>query len=237
MTETIIALAAVAAAAYLLRPLFRGRRRGVLLVPLFLAATALPPAAVEGSAASIGLLLIAVDVQRDHLRVSEAMRLVNAVPPRELDLTITLPPGAVYLTSHRGLHRPVAVPGGFRDRLTLGRGVSEVIYSYALPAGRQQTITRTFPLRVERMEIVVRGRGVGLTASRGQAVEALDVGGDRLPRWEVRGLHAGESLTFIMRGLPVSRPWFPLAAAGIFAVVLAGGLTAAAGARPAASPG
>ena len=229
MTEAIILLAAVAAAAYLLRPLFRGGGpRMLFLVPLLLAAYAMPAAEAAGTEASIGLLLIAVDAQRDHLRVSEAMRLVNPGPARELDLTITLPPGAVYLTFHRGLRAPLAVPDGFRDRLTLGRGVREVIYSYALPAGREQALTRAFPLRVERMEIVARGRGVRLTASHGEMLEALLVGGERMPRWEVRGLSAGESVTVMVRGLPVSRPWLPAAAAGIFAVLLAGGLTAAA---------
>lgn len=232
MTEAVIVLAAVAAAAYLLRPLFRGRdRRLLLLAPLLLGAYFGPAAEAAGTDPSIGLLLIAVDAQRDHLRVSEAMRVVNSGPARELELTITLPPGATYLTFHRGLRRPAAVPGGFRDRLVLGRGVSEVIYSYALPAGREQAVTRAFPLRVERMEVVARGPDLRLTASRGQMVDALIVGGEQLPRWEARGLGAGEPFTFAVRGVPVSRPWLPAAAAGLFALLLAGGLLAAAMAR------
>jgi len=235
VTEAIIILAAAAAAAYLLRPLFAGRGRRLLLIaPLLLAASAAPARAEGGGAdASIGLLLIAVDAQRDHLRVSEAMRLVNPGPRRVLDLTITLPPGATFLTIHRGLHQPAALPDGFRERVVLPRGISEVVFSYALPAGRVRAVTRAYPLSVQRLEIVARGRGVGLIASRGEMADALTVGGERLPRWEIRGLRAGEPFTFTMRGLPVSLPWLPPAAAGIFAALLAGGLGAAARTRAA----
>jgi len=159
------------------------------------------------------------------------MRLVNPGPRRVLDLAITLPPGAMYLTIHRGLQQPAAVPGGFRERVELPRGISEVVFSYALPAGRERAVTRVYPLRVERLEIVARGRGVGLDASRGQMAGELTVGGERLPRWEIRGLSAGQPFMFTVRGLPVSRPWLPPAAAGIFAALLAGGLGAAARAR------
>ena len=240
MTEAVIVLAAAAAAAYLLHPLVRvriGRRLlGLVLPVLFLAGGAAQSHAQEAGV-SIGLLLIAVDAQRDHLRVSEAMRLVNPGPARNLDLTIKLPPGAVLLTFHRGLDAPRAVPGGFRDRLKLGRGALDVIYSYAVPAGRAQELTRAFPMPVRRLEIVLTGRGAHLSASRGRAVGALAVGSDRLPRWEVRELGAGQSVTLMLRGLPVSRPWLPPAAAAIFAAVLAGGLAAGARTRPGAAPG
>ncbi len=107
----------------------------------------------------------------------------------------------------------------------------------SVAAGRALALVRTFPLRVERMEIVVRGRGVGLEASRGRAVEALTLGNERLPRWEIRGVGPRQAVTVLLRGLPVSRPWFPLGAAALFAAALASGLSArlrsggAAGAR------
>jgi hypothetical protein len=229
MSEAIIAIAVVAAAVYLLRPLFRTRGGWrFLLVVLLAALPAGPVRAQTGEPeASIGLLLIAVDVQRDHLRISEALRVVNTSSHPEVDLVITLPPGAAYPTYHRGLRAPVTIPGGFRDRLPPARGVQEVIYSYALPAGRAETIARTFPLRVRRLEIVVRGRGVELGASRGRALEALIVGRDSLPRWEIRDVAAGDAIAFTLRGLPASRPWLPAAGAGSFAVLLAAGLVAA----------
>jgi hypothetical protein len=226
MTVAVILLAAAVAAVYLLYPLFRpGARRLVVLVALLLAAQGNAAAAEDPP--SIGLLLIAVDVQRDHLRVSEAMRVANDGPLRAIDLTFTLPAGAVYVTEHRGLRVQAFEPGRFRARLTIPRGISEIAYSYALPSGSTQILARTFPLRVQRLEMVIRGRGVRLTASRGGAMAPLDIGGEHLPRWEVLGLRAGDPVMFSLRGLPVSRRWLPPVAAAAFAVVLAGGLAAA----------
>jgi hypothetical protein len=190
---------------YLLYPLFRpGARRLVVLAALLLAAQGNAAAAEDPP--SIGLLLIAVDVQRDHLRVSEAMRVANDGPLRAIDLTFTLPAGAVYVTEHRGLRVQAFEPGRFRARLTIPRGISEIAYSYALPSGSTQILARTFPLRVQRLEMVIRGRGVRLTASRGGAMAPLDIGGEHLPRWEVLGLRAGDPAG------PARQP--PVAAAG-----------------------
>jgi hypothetical protein len=228
--EAIIVVVALGAAAYLLAPL-QGRpgRRGrllLLLLPALLGVSRPQPAAAMQGDPSIGLLLIAVDAQRDHLRVSEALRVVNPGPPRVEDLMISLPPGAVALTFHRGMDGLQPVPGGFAGRITLASGVREVIYSYALPAGREQRLVRAFPLPVRRVEVVVRGTNVRVAASRGRALQPLDVGGARLPRWEARDLGPGEPLDVDLRGLPVSRPWVPWAAAAVFAALLAGGLAA-----------
>lgn len=231
MIDALIVLAAGAAAAYLLYPLTRrrGRRLLVLIVLLLSAQTAAKAAVTQPS---VGLLLIAVDAQRDYLRISEALRMVNGGPPREMDLLFPLPAGAVYLTAHRGVRTPALEAGGFRARLTIPRGVSEIAYSYALPAASTRMLERTFPLPVQRLEMIVRGRGVMLAASRGGAVEPLQVGGESLSRWEVRAVAAGEPIAFSLRGLPISRRWFPPAAAGALAAVLLGGLAAAAKARP-----
>jgi hypothetical protein len=224
--EAVIILAAGIAAAYLMYPLIRrGGRRLVVLAALLVAAQGVA-AAAEGSP-SIGLLLIAVDVQRDYLRVSEALRVVNGGPPRKLDLVVTLPAGAVYFTVHRGLWAPSLEESRFRGRLTIPRGISEFAYSYALPARSTEVLIRTFPLRVRRLEMVIRGRGAGLTASRGRTVEPLELGGEHLPRWEVRELDAGEPVRFFLTGLPVTRRWLPPAAAGAFALLLSGGFLAA----------
>ncbi len=234
MIEVLIVLAAGVAAAYLLYPLIRrrGRRLLVLIVLLLGAQTG---AKAAGIPPSVGLLLIAVDAQRDYLRIAEALRIVNDGPPREMDLLFPLPAGAVYLTVHRGVRTPAVEAGGFRARLTIPRGVSEIAYSYALSAGSTRLLERTFPLRVQRLEMIARGRGVMLAASRGEAVEPLQVGAESLSRWEVRGLAAGEPIAFSLDGLPTSRRWFPPAAAGAFAAVLLGGLAAAAKARPPAA--
>lgn len=239
MIEVIIVLAAIGAAAYLLWPLFAGRSgrgRVLLLFPAFLTAFWCRPAAAGPGDPSIGLLLIAVDARRDHLLISEALRIANAGPPRRFDLTVMLPPDAAYLTVQRGLTVPEPVPGGFRDRVALQRGLTEIVYSYALPTGTEQTIVRAFPLAVRRMEVVVRGRGVTLSAPRGRELEALMVGGERLPRWQAPPLAAGQAFAFTLRGLPTSRPWVPAAAAAGFAALLAGGLVISALARAVAPP-
>jgi hypothetical protein len=231
MIEALILLAGLGGAAYLLAPLTRRPGRGgrllLLLVAGVLGFTG-PTDAAQGEP-SIGLLLIAVDAQRDHLRISEALRLVNPGPPRVVELRVTLPAGAAYLTVHRGMDglRPAA--DGFAGRVALARGAREVIYSYALPAGREARVVRSFMLPARRVEVVVRGGRTRLAASRGAALPPLDVGGARLPRWEAYDLAAGEPIEVRLSGLPVSRPWFPPTAAAVFSVLLAGGL--AAGAR------
>jgi hypothetical protein len=236
--EALIVISAIGAAAYLLAPLRGGPRRGgrllLLLMPALLGVAHPRAASALEEAPSIGLLLIAVDAQRDHLRISEALRLVNPGAPRGLDLTLTLPPGALYLTVHRGMDGVRRQPGGFSGRIALGRGAHEVIYSYALPAGREQRLSRSFPLRARRVEIVVRGPRVRVAASRGAALPPIELGGASLPRWEARDIGPGEALEVELGGLPVSRPWFPRAVAAAFAVLLAGGLGA--GARGRVSP-
>lgn len=169
----------------------------------------------------IGLLLIAVDAQRDHLRISEALRISNPGGETVVDLRITLPPASQYVTFHRGLVRPSETDDGFRDRIRLRPGLTEVAYSYALPSNRRATFIRSFPLPVRRMEIVARGRGISLRAGRGQPLAPLAVAGEHLPRWEVRTVRAGEGVTVVLAGLPVSRPWLPYAAAAVLAGALA----------------
>lgn len=239
MIEAVIVFAALGAALYVLAPLRwrpgRGGRMLLLLLPALLGICAPPPADAGQGEPSIGLLLIAVDAQRDHLRVSEALRLVNSGPPRPVDLKITLPPGAVYLTAHRGIDGLQPIPGGFSGRVVLGRGVHEVIYSYALPATRDHRLERAFPLHAARVEIVVGGPRVQFTASRGTALPPLTVGGESLLRWEARDLSPGVPIAVDLRGLPVSRPWVPRTAAAAFAAMLAGGLTAAATRRVSAA--
>lgn len=170
---------------------------------------------------AIGLLLIAVDAQRDHLRISEALRISNPGRETVVDFRISLPPASQYVTFHRGLVRPSETDDGFQDRIRLRPGLTELAYSYAVPSNRRATLIRSFPLPVQRMEIVARGRGISLRAGRGQALAPLAVGAEHLPRWEVRAVGAGESITVVVDGLPVSRPWLPYAAAAILAGALA----------------
>lgn len=191
---------------------------------------ALAPAAAQGSASSsqvtIGLLLLAIDVQRDHIRVSEALRISNAGPPIEADVVFALPPAAQYVTFHRGLVAPKETPAGIADRLRIPTGLTEVAYSYALPTGARAILSRTFPFPVQRLEIAMRGRG-RLAAMQGQALPPLSLGNQEVQLWEVRGLPPGERVTLVLDGLPVSRPWMPAAIALGLAVALAAGLAAA----------
>lgn len=169
---------------------------------------------------SIGLLLIAVDAQRDHLRVSEALRIANPGSPTVLDLRLSLPEGAQFVTFHRGLVHPMQTAAGFADRLPLRTGITDVVYSYALPSRRRTQIDRDFPLAVQRMEVVVRGRGVRLAVTRGRGLSPLVVGEESLPRWEVAKVTAGDPITITLDALPVSNPWWPYIGAGALGVVL-----------------
>ena len=234
MIVIIIVVAVVIAAVYLLRPLFTAAL--VVLVIAAVPAAAAPSAAAPLTAEpptgaspardlSIGLLLLAIEARRDHLRVSEALRISNPGGSRPLELTIPLPEDAQYLTFHRGLHRPVRTAAGFRARLWIPGGLSEIAYSYAVPSGSSATLVRSFPLPVARLEIVVRGRGAALRADPGRAADPLAVGGETLPRWEVSALAAGIPVTIALHHLPASQPWRPFAAAGGLALVLGSGLT------------
>lgn len=202
---------------------------GAILAALALAAVPAKasPAAAPPAPVSVGLLLVAVEVRRDHLWISEALRISNAGPPVTADLRFALPPQAQYPAVHRGLDAAVRTPDGFAATLRLGRGLTEIAYSYALASTSRTAISRTFPLPVRRMEIVVRppsGRTIRLTANRGQSVPPLQVAGEGLPRWAVRSLPAGAAVTIALVGLPVSRPWLPasgaLALAGVLTMVL-----------------
>lgn len=191
---------------------------------------ALAPATVQGSAGSsqvtIGLLLLAIDVQRDHVRVSEALRISNAGPRVDAEIAFPLPPAAQYVTFHRGLVGPKETPTGFVDRLHLPPGVSEVAYSYALATGGRAVLNRAFPFPVQRLEIAMRGEG-SLVAMQGQPLPPLTIGDQKVQRWEVHGLPAGKRVTLVLDGLPISRPWMPAAVTLGLAVALAAGLIAA----------
>ena len=198
-----------------------------LLVLAAVPAGAAPSAAVPRETdPSIGLLLLAIEARRDHLRVSEALRLSNPGAPRDLELTVGLPEAAAYLTFHRGVVDAVRTAEGFTTRLRLPGGLSEIVYSYAVPSGTSATLVRSFLLRVQRLEVVVRGRGAGLRVDRGRAAEPLVIGGETLSRWDVSALAARVPVTIVLDHLPASRPWIPLAGAGGLAVVLGSGLTA-----------
>jgi hypothetical protein len=181
--------------------------------------TALPAAAGTPSE-EIGLLLIAIDAQRDHLRVSEALRLSNTAAARTVTLRLPLPEDAAYLTVHRGAARTVRTPAGFTADVRLPTGLSELAYSYALPAGRAAVISRSYPLRVRRLEIVARGGAVRLAADRGGPGQPVSVDGERLPRWEARDLPAFGAITIRLDGLPVSNPARPRWAAALLAAAL-----------------
>ncbi|HXF81231.1 MAG TPA: hypothetical protein VNN19_00550 [bacterium] len=164
------------------------------------------PVAAGTPSEEIGLLLIAIDARRDHLRVSEALRLSNTAAARRVTLRLPLPEDAAYLTVHRGAARAVRTATGVAADVQLPTGLSELAYSYALPAGRAAVISRAYPLRVRRLEIVARGRAVQLVADRGGPAEPVSVDGERLPRWEARDLPSGDAITIRLDGLPVSNP-------------------------------
>jgi len=235
--EAVIVACVLAAAVYLLRPLLAG----VIIVTVMLSA----PAAAAGPPQrrpSIGLLLIAVDAGVDHLRISEAWRVGNPGPPQEVVLRGVLPAGAAYLTFHRGVERFTRTEEGFSARVRLGTGLSEIAYSYALPAGASAVVARKFPLDVGRLEVVVRGGRARLRLDRGNAIDPIQLDGETLPRWGVRALPAQQTLTLFLDRLPASRPWLPRAAAAAFAAILSAGLTARIlrprdGARPGAGRG
>jgi hypothetical protein len=172
----------------------------------------------------IGLLLLAIDAQPDHLRISEGLRVSNPGPPVARDVHITLPPAAVYVTFHRGLPAARVTTSGFTDSVRFPTGVTEIAYSYALPAGRDVVLTRVFPFRAHRVEVVVRGAGVALAVRGGTALPLLQLGSERLVRWELRDVPAGSPVIMALRGLPVTRTWIPAAAAAGLAAVLAAGL-------------
>ncbi len=219
MIVAIMIVASLVAAAYLLRPLLLAIL-AILLVAVAGASAAPPPA----SQVSVGLLLLAIDARRDHLRISEALRISNTGLPKPLTLNVALPASAQYVTFHRGLRRPVETAEGFVDHPLIPTGITEVAYSYAIPSQRRTVVARSFPLRVQRLEIVVRGRGVRLLGMRGQALPPLDVGGESVARWEVTGVGADEPVILVLDDLPTSHPWRPVAASGALAAALCSGL-------------
>lgn len=172
----------------------------------------------------VGLLLIAIDAQPDHVRVSEALRVTNAGDPRRLSVEIALPSRAQYVTFHRGIAAPVQTQHGFAGTIQLGHGITEVAYSYAVPTGSRDAIVRVLPFDVDRLEVVGRGAQIRLVDPAARELTPVIVGGDVLPRWEVRGVRAGRPILVEMAGLPVTSRWWPIGAAGGLAVILALGL-------------
>ncbi len=141
--------------------------------------------------------------------------------------------------SHRfgnSFNRMVGLAAGNYDPSPLiPTGITEVVYSYAVPAQRRTVLVRSFPLPVRRLEVVVRGRGIRLTGMRGQALAPLDIAGESVARWEVTDLPAAERVAFVLDGVPTSQPWRPAALAGALAVVLCAGLLMAMRRRPPAA--
>jgi hypothetical protein len=180
--------------------------------------------AQPASTLEIGLLLLAIDAQPDHLRISEGLRVSNPGPPVTRDVNITLPPAAAYVTFHRGLPAARVTAAGVMDAVRFPTGVTEIAYSYALPAGRDVVLARVFPFRARRIEVVVRGAGVALAVRGGTALPPLELGSERLGRWELRDVPAGSPVIMTLRGLPVTRTWIPVAVAAGLAAVLAAGL-------------
>lgn len=228
MTVIIVA-AVVLAAVYLLRPLFTAAAVCVTLLAVLAGGGSVSAAPASAAPVSVGLLLVAVDARRDHVRVSEALRISNTGPVVSLELRFALPEDAQYATWHRGLDGAVRTADGFVVRLRLPTGLTEVAYSYALATTTRTSFARAYPLPVRRMEIVARrhqprGKMIRVLATRGQAVPPLVVAGEMLARWELRNLHPGDAVTVILDGLPVSLPWLPPAAAGGLAAALAAGL-------------
>lgn len=184
------------------------------------------PAAGLPGTLEIGLLLVAIDVRPDHLRISEGLRISNPGPPQTREIIVTLPRDATSVTFHRGLNSARGTPDGFSAPQRFPTGVTEIAYSYALAVGREAVLSRTFPLPARRVEIVIRGSGVQATVRDGVVVPPAEVGGERLQRWEVRDLPAAAPLVMSLRGLPTRRTWIPIAAAVGLAAVLSAGLLA-----------
>ncbi len=174
----------------------------------------------------IGLLLIAIDPRPDHLRISEAMRVGNPGPPVTRDVHFALPPAAAYVTIHRGLRAPRDMPDGFAGTLVFRTGVTEIVYSYALPSSEAMVLSRMFPFRIQRLEVVVGVPGVRVDVQGGTPLPPLRLGDQLLARWEARDVAAGTPVVIALQALPVSRAWIPAATAAAVAVVLAAGLAA-----------
>jgi hypothetical protein len=176
----------------------------------------------------IGLLLVAIDAAGDYLSISEAMRVSNTGPAVRRDVQFVLPPSAAYVTFHRGIRAPRDTSAGFADAIEFPTGVTEIAYSYALPATGAAAIVRVFPLRVQRLEIIVRGPGVRAVVQHGRMLPPLRAGDQLVARWEVRDVPSGIPVVVELYGLRVARPWIPAAAAAGLAAVLVAGLAIAA---------
>lgn len=178
-----------------------------------------PPSRLE-----IGVLLLAIDVQPDHLRISEGFRIGNPGPRQVRALTIRLPAGAAHLVVHKGLESVRSTSEGFSARMTVPTGVTEVAYSYALAVQRDAVLSRTFPLSARRIEVIVRGEDVRVAVREGSTLPPADLAGGPLRRWEVRDLAAGSPLVVGLSDLPTRRSRVPLAATLGLAGVLAAAL-------------
>jgi hypothetical protein len=206
--------------------------RAVLISCIMLILGALTPVwAGPQPLVRISLLLLAIDAGRDHVRISEAFRVTSTRDLTQVRTRIILPPQAQYVTVHRGFVSSTQTGDGFTGLIRLRGPITEVAYSYALPTGSREVIARVFPFDVDRMEVVGRGRHVRLAVMRGRELSPVVVGNETLPRWEIRGVPAGERVVIGLTGLPVTSRWWPSAAAaglaGILMVGLLKGVTSA----------
>lgn len=215
----------------------KGGMRYVAGAAVIAALTASTSAAPQTDQVRISLLLLAIDVQRDHVGISEALRISNPGPAVLRDVQFILPPAAQYVTFHRGLVQPKETARGFSDRLVFRTGVTEVAYSYALPTGQRATIARSFPFRLERMEVVVRGRSAAFAMMQGQPLAPLVISGEQLQRWEVRNVPAGGRIVIALDNLPTTVTWIAPAVVLGLALVLGVGLAVAVLRAPSAGRG
>lgn len=187
-------------------------------------------AAPDRVALRVALMVVAIDVNRGYVRVSEVLNLEN--PTNETfqgDVALPVPDGARYITYHDGFVRPRLDGSRILDRLTVRPGAYRVAVAYSVAGSGDIPLSRSTVMPIERLAVFAAAPAQ-IRSSQLDPLSPVTNHGQTYARAAGRAIPPG-LLTLTVAGVPGVRSWPAPAAAGFLAVLLAIGLARAATAR------
>jgi hypothetical protein len=190
--------------------------------------------ATQDRTAVRGTVAFAVlDVSQGAVRISVVQRLENdtarAVISSGSDpLTFPLPPGAEAVELIGGWQHPEVGRGAITDAMAVPPGVLQVGYAYGLePRARRLSLAWSLPYGAREVDLLVGDPALGVTGPGVRSAGVLVASGRRFARWSAGPVDRGGQAVFTIDGLTPPDDRWPVIAAAVLALLLAGGLAAA----------
>jgi hypothetical protein len=184
------------------------------------------------------LLFAVVDVVPGALRVTTVEQVQNTgdrtiVRTRSDPLVVPLPAEALNVEPLDGWRDPHVEGGRITDTRPLAPGGAQFTYTYQeRPAGGRAVLAWTAPAGAARVELLVSGPHIDVTADGLRAAAPVTASGHRYMHWSGGPIARGAALRVRLGGLPAAGDRWPDLAAAVLAAVLAAGLgTASLGRR------